>query len=447
MKTITVFAILFVRLVLCSSQIMASEHRKVINVRTVDELYSAVNDATNQDAKITLSPGTYVLSSKDDQGVHRPNNGSLHLLPGMSLVGSEQRIDYDLDGVPDPIDPNFMDDFAVPGTETTIDGSALVLPFKLRKDCGSGVTRMVPDPMIAISRNNLISSLHLIGGNNITIGEPAKPIASTKSLSATVKNMVLESTALSMTFANSGCPMSHAHSVLNFSKNVVQNSGSGLIALNWVTGNAANDTTNGPQLKLIVTNNLFHNNGRAINLIGGNEGTDGGLTSIEMMGNIFYNNGTNLSATAAVGREPTPAVGNHVQLVSRLDNFGETTGPNITLTGGVLFEGAAEPLHSDIDAQFIHSKFIRNSPVSADAPEISILGSDAGGGDNHVLVGIKFATVKNYAGAPIFGKLLIQNETTLGSAPNTARIKGSRDTFLQLNQGFHAPAAKFFVNK
>jgi hypothetical protein len=448
MKNINrIFLIVFVGLVLSASQLIASEHRKVINVTTVEQLYSAVNNAANKDAQITLAPGTYVLSSTTEQGARRPHDGSLHLLPGMSIVGSEQRVDSDFDGVPDPVDVISIENFAVFGTETTIDGSALVLPFKLRKDCGEGVTRMVPDPMIAISRNNLISSLHLIGGNNISIGEPAKPIDSTTSLSATVKNNVLEGNILAMTFANSGCQMSHAHSVLNFSNNVARNSGTGLLLLNWVTGNAANDTSNGPQIKVTATNNLFYNNGRAINMTSGNEGTDGGLITIEMTGNIFRNNGTNMVAMAAVGREPTPAVGNHVQLISRFDTFGETTGPNLSMTGGILAsEDSAEPLHSDINAEFLHSKFVRDTPVNNDAPEISITGS-AGGGDNHVLVGFKFATVKNSAGAPIFGKLLIQNETGLGSAPNTARIKGSRDAFLQLNQGFHAPANRFFQDK
>lgn len=448
MKTnIKVFVILFVGLVLSASHAIASERRRVINVTTVDELYSAVNSAANEHVKIVLAPGTYVLSSTNAQGARRPHDGSLHLLPGMSLVGSEERVDSNFDGVPDPISPASPDDFAVPGTETKIDGSTLILPFILRKDCGS-VTRMVPDPMIAISRNNFVFSLYLFGGDHIAIGEPAKPIHSVTSLSATVKNMVLESTVLGMTFSNSGCRMSHARSMLIFSNNVVRNSGSGLIALNWVTGNEANDTSNGPQLKVIATSNLFYNNGRGINLTGGNEGTDGGLTRIEMTGNVFRNNGINLSATAAVGREPSPAVGNRVTVSSRLDNFGETTGPNVILTGGVLAsEDAGEPLHSDVEAEFFHSNFVRDTPANADTPEISILGSDAGGGDNHALVGIRYATVRTSAGAPIFGRLLIQDETALGSAPNTARIKGYREDFLQLNQGFHAPAARFFVKK
>src|SRR5262249_28315310 len=157
------------------------------------------------------------------------------------------------------------------------------------------------------------------------------------------------------------------------------------------TGDKANDTSNGPQIKATVTNNLFYNNGRGINMTSGNEGTDGGLITIEMTGNIFRNNGTNLMAIGAVGREPTPAVGNHVQLISRSDICGKTTGPNVIMIGGFLAsEDSAEPLHSGIDADFIHRKFVRDTPANADAPEISILGGADGGGDNHVLVGFRF---------------------------------------------------------
>lgn len=242
--------------------------------------------------------------------------------------------------------------------------------------------------------------------------------------------------------------MSHAHSVLIFSNNVVRNANSGLNVLNWLTGNEANDTSDGPQLKVIARKNLFYNDGRGIGFGGGNEGTDGALIIFKMSGNVFRNNGTNLSVIGAVGREPTPAVGNRVTGISRFDNYGETTGPNVVLTAGILaVEDAGEPLQSQVDADFFSSNFVRDTPPNSDAPEFTILGSDGGGGDNHALVGIRFVTVKDSAGAPVFGTLLIQDETAMGSAPNTARIKGSRDAFIQRNQGFDAPDEKFFENK
>ena len=49
-----------------------------------------------------------------------------------------------LDPTPDPISPETPDDFTVPGTETTIDGSELDLPFEQRTDC-AGEFRFFPD--------------------------------------------------------------------------------------------------------------------------------------------------------------------------------------------------------------------------------------------------------------------------------------------------------------
>lgn len=49
------------------------------------------------------------------------------------------------------------------------------------------------------------------------------------------------------------------------------------------------------------------------------------------------------------------------------------------------------------------------------------------------------------AGALTFGAITIIDETMQTSVPNTERIVGSREEFLRLNQGFHAPAEKYFV--
>src|SRR5687768_7246912 len=99
---------------------------RVIEVSTVKELYAAVNNPANRDVTVHLAPGTYSLSTTYGTGdVLRRNRGALRLPPGMSLVGSEKRVDTNGDGVPDPVSAATPDDFSVPGTQTIIDGSAL----------------------------------------------------------------------------------------------------------------------------------------------------------------------------------------------------------------------------------------------------------------------------------------------------------------------------------
>ena len=108
----------------------AQGQRRVISVKTVGQLYAAVNDSESRNATVRLAPGTYLLSTYTKNNVLRRNRGALRMPPGMSLVGSEKLVDTNGDGVPDPVSEETPDDFAVPGTETIIDGSALDLPLR-----------------------------------------------------------------------------------------------------------------------------------------------------------------------------------------------------------------------------------------------------------------------------------------------------------------------------
>ena len=85
----------------------------VIEVSTVKELYAAVNNSANRDVTVRLAPGTYSLSTTYGTGdALRRNRGALRLPPGMSLVGSEKRVDTNGDGVPDPVSAATPDDFS-----------------------------------------------------------------------------------------------------------------------------------------------------------------------------------------------------------------------------------------------------------------------------------------------------------------------------------------------
>jgi hypothetical protein len=58
-----------------------------IQISTVEELYSAVNDSANARATLVLAPGIYMLSTTDPKGATRPKGGRIELQPDMSLVG------------------------------------------------------------------------------------------------------------------------------------------------------------------------------------------------------------------------------------------------------------------------------------------------------------------------------------------------------------------------
>ncbi len=405
-------------------------HGRVIHVNTVKELYAAVNNSANRGVTVHLAPGTYLLSTMNDRDVLRRNRGALRLPPGMSLVGSEKRVDTNGDGVPDPVSAATPDDFAVPGTETIIDGSALDLPFLERRDC-TGEIFNAPNPVIYVGVDNLISHLTISAGTHVSIGEPTNdPVDPDGNLSMEVTYSVLEG---GTTFANCECAARRARSVLTFSHNVVRR---GVVLIqNFLTGDATNDPSDGPAIWATVTSNLFDAAG--LQARGGEKGTDGGSLALYMSGNVFRNNGGFLGL-GAVSRFDAPAVGNRLSVRSESDTFGEAN-ESVRLEAG---RGALDdPRGSEIEAEFIRSHFIRESPDTP--PEISITGG--GGLRNHVKVLIRRATVRTSAGARIQGGLLIQDETEPGTGKNTARLEGSQRDFTRFNQGLPAPDAHFFL--
>jgi hypothetical protein len=62
---------------------------QVLQISNVEELYSAVNNPSNAGTTLVLSPGTYMLSATDPNGVSRPKGGRIELQFDMSLTGVE----------------------------------------------------------------------------------------------------------------------------------------------------------------------------------------------------------------------------------------------------------------------------------------------------------------------------------------------------------------------
>lgn len=58
-----------------------------VNVATIEELYSAVNNPAHANSQVVIAAGFYLLSATDPSGAARPNGGRLELQMGMSLIG------------------------------------------------------------------------------------------------------------------------------------------------------------------------------------------------------------------------------------------------------------------------------------------------------------------------------------------------------------------------
>ncbi len=105
-------------LTLSAAASTASERRRVIEVDTV-EAPLRCGQQRRQPRCDRSSGARRVLFSRPRQArapdVPRPNHGALRLQPGMALVGSEERVDTNGDGVPDPISPETPDDLPCRG--------------------------------------------------------------------------------------------------------------------------------------------------------------------------------------------------------------------------------------------------------------------------------------------------------------------------------------------
>jgi hypothetical protein len=121
---------LIVTLIVTSTGSAIANAQSVINVSNIEQLYQAINNApANSTAVVVLAPGIYTLTTTDPTGQPRPNGGRLVLQSGMALVGQNEYVDFDLDGIWDAragADPVRGLIFAAPATETIINAGNLV---------------------------------------------------------------------------------------------------------------------------------------------------------------------------------------------------------------------------------------------------------------------------------------------------------------------------------
>src|SRR5262249_152238 len=125
------------------------------------QLQQAVANSNNAGKIIHLAPGTYQL----DPNFGDPSfGGRLHLQQGMDIVGENQYIDCDHDGVYDPVTcpggtPLPTDPFVVTGSETRIDGSLVM-----------NAENGAPNGLILAGLDNTISHITMLGSSGDVIG-------------------------------------------------------------------------------------------------------------------------------------------------------------------------------------------------------------------------------------------------------------------------------------
>src|SRR5688572_27443064 len=95
-RSIGVAAVVFICAMQAAAQVLEPgeshndgnlERRNQVVVFNVDQLYAAINDPQNAGRQVVASPGVYMLSATDSNGVPRPNGGRLEFQEDMSLMG------------------------------------------------------------------------------------------------------------------------------------------------------------------------------------------------------------------------------------------------------------------------------------------------------------------------------------------------------------------------
>jgi hypothetical protein len=130
----------------------AQKEKKKIYVSSLDELYAAVNDNSNEGGEVILAPGTYVLNAS------YPNGGRLELQTDMSLRGQ-----------PGQIDAVLIDQSSLPFASFRLSPTVSVAPIRIGRGTNSLEWLSVKGGTVATNPLSVIES-DLIGSEtNVTI--------------------------------------------------------------------------------------------------------------------------------------------------------------------------------------------------------------------------------------------------------------------------------------
>jgi len=332
-----------------------------INVNNVENLYAEVNNPANVDTVIVLASGNYVLTPADPSGSPRPNGGRLVLEAGMALIGQNEYVDSDGDGIWDPRDDNHdgvLDSdgarglvFALPASETIIDASKLVWG-------GQGAVRM------GLANRVERLTVRETGGVGAAIDVNALPPSG--GMRAEIRDNIVEDGQRGIRLQHSGIHDIDSSAVLE--RNIVRrHTGTFGFALQIMQGRSTNCSWD-----VSARNNLFYANRFGMFVAGnGSTNVQGRILSME---NVYRENqaGINLFAgldTLNIGGQPEGGNGNNVHLTSirdgifdnvEIDNTGGWGGGVVAMAGVSSDPNANPSSNNDVSLEFIGTSWLRN---------------------------------------------------------------------------------------
>lgn len=316
--------------------------KPVVRVSSVEALYAAVNNPLNAGARVELAAGIYVLTPTDPSGAERPRFGTLLLQENMDLVGEQQYVDDNGDGVWDPIAGLGPDTFVVPGTETKIEARLLSPPKKPLDDCNAAPnTYEMPFPVIQNGRRNRVERLTVSDGAArkslymVTPPYHSPSLAVGAGWEGEVADTVIEGGFRGLAFSNASCGAVGFVSRVTYERNIVRKNGGGIYLLNFVTDNLAGA---GSSLHVVLRYNRIYGNGTdaGLGLIAGGYGADNSELHALSIGNLIEGNALGVRLTG--GSDNAAASGgdgNSLWFASHGDTI-RSSSPR----GGLMIQGA-----------------------------------------------------------------------------------------------------------
>jgi hypothetical protein len=419
----------------------AAQDQPVINVKDIEGLYAAVNNPANAGAIVVLASGTYTLTAKDPNNQTRPNGGRLVLQSGMALVGQNNYVDFDGDGVWDPRDDNAdgIPDtdplrgliFADPASETIINAVNL--------SGGSGA--------VHVGLDNRVEKLTVRNANKPNAGIDVRLVPPIGGMHAEIRDCLVEDgqRGIRLLIFNTNGIDSTAVLERNILRRNTGAAGGGAEITIQLSSNSSWD--------VVARNNLLYSN--RVGLIVVSEGTTNVNSHVLSMRNLYRQNQLGLNLQAGRDNFPSQPLGANdsgIHFTSVDDGIFDNTGTPVSggLGGGVLAiaglntnAGATLSSNDAVDLQFLGTHWARNFQ-GISRRDLQVYGALAGGGlpgtNDTARVLIRQGASDGAAGAFQF----VDSQPGDPTNTDTVTIIGSDVAFTHTNVGIDPPPQELF---
>ena len=408
-----------------------AEGQSVIDVSTLDELYGAVNDASGQHSVVMLRRGTYRLTPKDANGVNRPNGGRLVLPPGMALIGENEYVDPNRDGIWDARDDDHdhvadVDAqrgliFAAPDSETIIDSANLV-------SGGQGTIR--------VGRDNRIERLTVRNTGGLGAAIDVNVLPSVGGMHTEIRDCLLEDGARGVRMQNSQVSGIHSSAVME--RNIARRHMSALFGFG---AQIQNGNSSDSSWDVVLRNNLFYANRFGL-FVAGNASTNVDSRVLSMR-NLYKQNQTGVNLFAGLDSANIGGNGNAIHFTSvedgisenvEIDNMGRLGAGVLAVAGIRNAMAATASSNNELVLQFLGTRWDGNFQAT-NRRDLVVYGGVAVAGlpglNNVARVLVRKNVTNGDAGAFQF----IDSQPLDPTASNRITIVGSNVAFQHTNVG------------